>query len=126
MPIRPRCGKAARRPPEEIVLQFLGTRVLEAVNLASLRIDARHDVFDRAVFAGGVHGLEDEEKGVTIVRVEQTLQLPELLDLVREHLAVMRLRFVERLRCRRAFAQPQRPPRGNAKFFEVQFHDAGN
>jgi len=32
-------GKAERRTPEKIMFQFLGARLLETVNITSLRID---------------------------------------------------------------------------------------
>ena len=47
------------RAPEKIVLQLLRRRLLEGVHLATLRIDARHNVLDRAVLPGGVHRLKD-------------------------------------------------------------------
>ncbi len=40
--------QTAGRLPEKIVLQFLGTRLLETKNLAALRIDPGHDVPDGA------------------------------------------------------------------------------
>jgi hypothetical protein len=45
------------------VLQFHAARVLEAEHLTALRIDAGHDVHDRAVFACGVSGLEHQKDG---------------------------------------------------------------
>ena len=41
--------------------------------MASLRIDARHDVIDRAVFAGRVHRLEDEQQGPAVLGIEHIL-----------------------------------------------------
>ena len=49
MPMRPRSGSALAAPPQEIVIELLGRRMLERIDLAALRIDARHDVLDRAV-----------------------------------------------------------------------------
>ena len=43
---------------------------LKLIDLAALRVDARHDVLDRAVLAGGVHRLEDDQDGVAVVGVE--------------------------------------------------------
>jgi len=45
--------------PEKIMLQFGRTWMLEAENLASLRVDARHHVLDRTVFSGCIHRLEN-------------------------------------------------------------------
>jgi hypothetical protein len=36
--------------------------MFEAKHLTALRIDAGHDVPDRAVFPGGVHGLENQQQ----------------------------------------------------------------
>ena len=47
--------------PEEVVVELLGGGMLEAIDLAALGVHARHDVLDRAVLAGGVHGLEDQQ-----------------------------------------------------------------
>ena len=66
------------------MVELLGARVLEAVHLAALGIDARHDVTDGAVLARGVHGLEDQEQRVAIVRVENVLEPAHPLDMLRE------------------------------------------
>jgi len=42
------------------VVEFLGGGRLEGEDLAALRVDAGHDVFDGAVLASGVHRLEDQ------------------------------------------------------------------
>ena len=55
-------GQVPCRFPQKIVIQILGTRVLEAENLATLRIHAGHHVFDDAVFACGVHRLKDQQQ----------------------------------------------------------------
>ena len=94
-----------RGAPEKIVVQFGRARVLEAEHLAALRIDARHHVADGAVLAGGVHGLKDQQQGIAVGRVEQTLQRAELLDLLWEELAVCLLRLVRRLHQRRPLLQ---------------------
>jgi hypothetical protein len=41
--------------------------------LTPLRVDARHNVFDRAVFAGRVHRLKDEQQGPAVLGVEHVL-----------------------------------------------------
>src|SRR5579872_4444978 len=53
--------KTASSAPEKIVFKFLGARLLETVNLATLRIDPGHDVPDRAILAGTVHPLKDKQ-----------------------------------------------------------------
>ena len=96
--------QTTRRAPKKVVIQFLRARMFEAVNFAALRIDARHDVLDRAVFSGGVHRLENEKNRITIRGVEEILLRAQLVDLPREQLAVVRFRFVERRGLRRALA----------------------
>ena len=88
----PALGKDAGRPPEKIVLQFLGAGMLEAVDLAALRIDAGHDVLDGAVFAGGVHGLKNQQQRIAVVGVQQVLQIAQVFDVPGEHLFVLFLR----------------------------------
>ena len=63
----------AGRAPKEVVLQFGGTGMLEAEDLAALGVDARHHVPDRPVLARRVHGLKDEEHGVLAGRVVELL-----------------------------------------------------
>ncbi len=53
---------------------------LERRHLATLRIDARHDVLDGPVFAGGVHRLEDEQHRPAILRVKHVLQFRQRFD----------------------------------------------
>ncbi len=52
--------------PEKIMLQFLGAGMLEAEDLAALRVDAGHHMLDGAVFAGRVHGLENQQDGIAV------------------------------------------------------------
>ena len=59
--------------PQEIVRKLLVGGLLERDDVAPLRIDARHDVLDRAVLARRVHRLEDQQHGPGILRVEHVL-----------------------------------------------------
>ena len=77
-------GQRLHGPPQVVVIALLGGRRLEAEDLAALRVDARHDVPDRAVLARGVHRLEDHQQRVGVLRVELVLLLGELLDAVLE------------------------------------------
>jgi hypothetical protein len=62
--------QAARGAPEEVVVELFAARGLERVHLAALRIDPRHHVLDRAVLAGGVHRLEDQQHAPLVLGVE--------------------------------------------------------
>ncbi len=53
--------------------------MLEAEDLAALRIHAGHHVLDGAVLAGGVHGLKDQQHGVLRQCVQLALQRGQLL-----------------------------------------------
>src|SRR4029077_13569868 len=44
-------GQVASGPPEKVMLELGGARMLEAEPLAALRIDSRHDVSDGAVLS---------------------------------------------------------------------------
>ncbi len=71
----PAFGKPQGRPPEKIMLQFLGAGLLETENLAALRIDPGHDVPDGAIFSGGVHSLKDQQQRITVGCVVKLLQV---------------------------------------------------
>lgn len=47
------------------------------MDLAALGVDARHDVLDGSVFAGGVHGLKNEEQPPLILGIEFFLKFGE-------------------------------------------------
>src|SRR5580700_4213334 len=68
---------ASVRPPQIIVIEFFGAWSLEGMNIATLRIYTGHDVFDHAVFAGGVHCLNHEQERPAILRTELLLQIAE-------------------------------------------------
>ena len=59
--------------PEKVVLQFGGAGMLEAEDLAALRIDPGHHVPDGAVFSRRIHRLKNQQHGIAIGRVEQLL-----------------------------------------------------
>ena len=53
--------------------QFLIGGLLERNDIDPLRIDARHDVLDRAILARRVHRLEDEQQRPGMLGVENVL-----------------------------------------------------
>ena len=65
-------GQASGVAPHEVVVEFLDDGCLNEYTW-TLRIDARHDVLDRAVFAGRVHRLEDEQQGPAVLGIEHVL-----------------------------------------------------
>ena len=49
-------------PPQEIMLQFFGGRLLERRDRRALRVHRTDDVPNRAVFASGIHRLKHDEQ----------------------------------------------------------------
>ena len=68
------------RSPEVVVVAFLGRRRLEAENLATLRVDAAHDVADGAILARGIHRLEHQQDAVGVLCVQPVLLGSQHLD----------------------------------------------
>jgi len=66
------------------VIEVLVRGLLKRVDLAALRVDSRHDVFDGAIFAGCIHRLKDHQHGPVALSVEQFLQLLETDDVLRQ------------------------------------------
>src|SRR5262249_10890557 len=84
--------QAAHAAPDEVVVEILVGRLLEAVDLAALRFDARHDVLDRAVLAGRVHRLQDLQQREGVTRPEQFLGPGQLLQVLGQELVGLFLR----------------------------------
>src|ERR1700675_1534087 len=72
--------------PQVVVIEFLRRWLLERVDLASLRIDAGHHVFDRAILPGRIHRLKNHQQAPSILRVKSVLQLRHLMDAALEKL----------------------------------------
>ncbi len=68
------------RTPKKIMFKLGGAGMLEAENLASLRVDARHDVPNGAVLPSLIHSLNNDEDGVFVRRIEKLLLSAELFD----------------------------------------------
>src|SRR5262249_9864129 len=66
-------GQTLDVAPQEVVRELFPRGLFERKNLASLRIYSRHDMLDRAVFAGGVHRWEYEQQRPAILGVEPVL-----------------------------------------------------
>src|SRR5262249_7585148 len=67
--------------PEKIVIGLLFARLLESEDRRPLRVHSAEHVPDDAVLAGGVKSLQDDEKGLIAVRVEQVLQFGHAFDM---------------------------------------------
>ncbi len=73
-------GETAGIAPEIVMVELFGAGCFEAVDLAALGIDAGHDVFDGAVFASGIEGLENNQDAVGVLGVEDILESGEAFD----------------------------------------------
>src|ERR1035438_3012432 len=74
--------QAARGAPEKIVFKLFGTWLLEAEDLAALRIYPGHHVPYDAVFAGSVHTLKNQQQRILVRRVLKLLQRTQLLHVL--------------------------------------------
>ena len=51
------------------MIELFSGRYLEALHLTALRVNAGHDVFDGAVFAGRIERLKQDQDRVGVTRV---------------------------------------------------------
>ena len=114
--------QVARGAPQKIVLQFRRAGMLEAEDLAALRIDARHHVLDRAVLAGRVHRLKDQQHGIAVGGVEQLLLRAQMGNMVFQEIVILLLRVVCGLHLRRPFREIDVGALEDAKILGIDFH----
>ena len=105
MPMRPRSGRSRVVRQRKSCCSSVGAGVFEAEHLAALRIDARHDMLDRAVLARRVHRLEDQQQRIAVGGVEKLLLLAQFRDMVAQKLLIIVLRLVDRLDDGRPFLE---------------------
>ena len=103
------------------MIEIFGTGVFEADDLAALGIDAGHDVADHAVFAAGVHGLEDQKKGICVRRVQHALLFGELMNVIVEGVLVLFRRVKDGLDDGGPFVQVDLFAGCDAKIFGIDF-----
>src|ERR1700724_3917432 len=68
-----------RCPPEKIMIQLFGRGLFETGYLARLWVYSGHHMLDQAVFAGSIHGLDDQQYGPLVLSVKFFLQLTQYL-----------------------------------------------
>ncbi len=88
-------GQAPGRVPQEVMLQLLGAGMFETENLAALRIDAGHHVLNRAVLAGRVHGLKNQQQRIAVGGIQQVLLGAQFFDMFAEQLFVLVFRAID-------------------------------
>ena len=64
--------------------KLLDAGLLERRDLAALRIEAFHDVADRAVLAGRVHALQHQQQRAAVLGIEPIAEVVERGDVVVE------------------------------------------
>src|SRR5262249_48471516 len=114
--------KTHGRSPEEIMVEILCARVFETEDLTSLRVHAGHDMLDRAVFPGGIHGLKYQQHGVPVVRIEQTLQGAQLLRVLLQEPLIVIFGFEVTLHRRRQFVKPDFLAWMNSEIVRMNLH----
>ena len=67
-------------PPQVIVIVFFSTRFPETGDLDSLGVHTGHYVFDRTVFAGSIHALQDDQQRVGVLGPQFILETCKQLD----------------------------------------------
>ena len=103
MPIRPRSGRSRVVRQRKSCCSSVALGMLEAEDLAALRIDAGHHVPDGAVFSGRIHRLKDQQDGMAVGCVVKLLQRAQLRNVLFQKLLIVLLRLVDGLHFRRPF-----------------------
>ena len=104
------------------MLQFHRRRVLVAVHLAALGINARHHMLDRAVFSGRIHRLEDQQDRMLVRRKQDLLPCAEAGNVPVEDVPVVLLRTVHRADLGRQVVQADPAFSADAKTLCVDLH----
>src|SRR5208283_4644485 len=106
----------------KIMLQLGRVRMLEAEDLATLRVHSGHHVLDRPILSRGVHRLKDQQDRVAVGCIEQLLQLAELRHLLLEKALVVLLGLVHRRRSGWPLLQIYPLPRQYAEIVGIHLH----
>jgi len=96
--------------------------MLETENLAALRVNSGHHMFDRAIFPRRIHRLEDHQQRVRVGGVQKLLQRAQLIDMLSQQLSVLLLRLVNRLHHCRPFAQVDGFALADPKVLDADLH----
>ena len=117
-------GHDTQVTPEEVVVQLVGGGALEGVGLDALGVHAGHDVLDGGVLAGGVHGLEDEQHGVAVLRVHFLLEVVDLRAELGDEFLVVSIVPVEALDFGLRLLDAEVFAFGDSEVFEIEleFH----
>src|ERR1700733_8893451 len=126
-----------RAPPHEVVVEFMGRRLLERGDFAALRIDAVKDAFYGAVLAGRVHALKDQKQRPAILCVKLLLKIAQPIAVGVEDLFALGLvetaLLVGLVRLEMEFAgsidtkrRNERPQQGAKRWHGLFAHEAGH
>ena len=117
MPMRPRSGRR-----QAVRQRKSCSGLLEAENLASLRVDSGHNMPDDAVLAGRVHALKNQQERVTVGCVMKLLKCAEFLHMFFKQLLILLLRMGQFRGNRRPPAQVKLFARRRAVILRIYFH----
>ena len=121
-PDPPALGKPGCRAPQKVVLELLDARLLEAEDLTAFRIDSGHDVTDRAVLAGPVHPLKDQQQCIPVGRVVEALERAQLGDVVSQELPIALLRRGDGVDARRPLVEVDLVSGRDPEVFRSDWH----
>ena len=76
----PAGGQRLVDPPQEVVFQLFTVGLFKTGHLHALGVQAGHHMFDGAVLAGGVHGLQNEDQSFAAVGIKGVLQSGHFLQ----------------------------------------------
>ena len=80
--------------PKKIMLQLGGAGMLEAEDLATLRIDPGHHVPDGTILSRRIHRLEDQQDSMTVGRIKELLQRAQPCDMLCQQFLVVLFRGI--------------------------------
>ena len=101
----PAFRQIARGAPQKIVLQFDGAGMLEAEDLAALRVDPGHHMPDGAVLSRRIHRLENQQDRIAVGCVVKLLLRAQLRNVLLQQFLILLLRLVHGLHVRRPFLE---------------------
>ena len=102
--------------------QFIGRRLFETENFATLRIDTGQYMLDGAVLSGSVHALKYQQQGIPTGGIEQGLFGAQFPDMFTEYFLILFLRLVYGYYLGRPFFKLDRFTCSHLKIIGIDIH----